>query len=266
MRRVPEGGPTRMSLRTGRARRVAAAASPGVATPEFPRSFVVTLTGFPHFEDGGWERGPGGPAAPPVKFRKGNTKLPYGKIQRCSIEDLYRVWSAPNGSQLLDVREYAEFAREHIPGLRLTPLSGLELHASTLDRQRPTYIVCHWGNRSTQAAKKLVHFGFQDVRIVEGGMLAWTSAELPVQGSTNNVWSLERQVRFTAGALALAGALLAWLVHPACILLSGVIGAGLVFAAVTDTCGMALVLARLPWNQADGSVSAGPPQPMEHEL
>lgn len=182
------------------------------------------------------------------------------RFQRCSIEDLYRVWQEPNGSQLLDVREYSEYAQEHIPGLTLAPLSGLEMHARVLERDRPVFVVCHWGNRSTQAAKKLTQWGFQDVRVVDGGMLAWTAAELPVERGGSTGWSLERQVRFVAGAVAFVGALLVWLAHPVFLLLPLVIGAGLMHAAATNSCALGMFLARLPWNQQAAAFDAPAPQ------
>ena len=186
----------------------------------------------------------------PVKITEvGDRQMQNNGIQKCSIEDLYTAWSAPNGSQMVDVREYSEYAAEHIPGTVLTPLSALERYASGLDRQRTTYVMCHWGNRSMQAAKKLAQIGFTDLRVVDGGMLAWAAAELPVERGASMAWSLERQVRFTAGGLVLTGVLLAWLAHPVFLGLAGFIGAGLVFSAVTDTCGMALLLAKMPWNQ-----------------
>ncbi len=180
--------------------------------------------------------------------RERNT-LQNAGMQRCSIEDLYTVWSTPDGSQILDVREHSEYAAEHIPGTVMAPLTALARHTQTLDRGRPTYVVCHWGNRSVQAARKLMQFGFTDVRVVEGGLLAWMAAELPVERGEIEVWSLERQVRFTAGLFAFLGALLAWLLHPAFIVLAGLVGAGLMHAAATNTCAMGLVLAKLPWNQ-----------------
>jgi hypothetical protein len=61
--------------------------------------------------------------------------------------------------------------------------------------------------------------------------------------------SLERQVRIAAGSIVLVGAILALLVDPLFVLVSGFVGAGLVFAGITDTCGMGLMLARMPWNQ-----------------
>jgi hypothetical protein len=86
------------------------------------------------------------------------------------------------------------------------------------------------------------------VQNVEGGTEACVALGLPVVRGRQAI-SLERQVRITAGSLVLIGAILAWLVHPAFIALSGLIGAGLVFSGVTDTCGMGLLLARMPWNQ-----------------
>ena len=90
---------------------------------------------------------------------------------------------------------------------------------------------------------------------VEGGTLACVESGLPVVRGMKAI-SLERQVRIASGLLVLLGALLGWLVHPAFIGLSAFIGAGLVFAGVTDTCGMGMLLARMPWNQvkdhADG--------------
>jgi len=70
--------------------------------------------------------------------------------------------------------------------------------------------------------------------------------------------SLERQVRIAAGSLVLLGAVLSLLVHPYFIGLAAFVGAGLVFAGVTDTCGMAMCLARMPWNQVKESCSTTP--------
>jgi Protein of unknown function (DUF2892) len=80
-------------------------------------------------------------------------------------------------------------------------------------------------------------------------MTAWAGAALPVVKGESKVWSLERQVRFTAGLLVMIGVVLGFAVSPYLFILAGFVGAGLVFAAVTDTCGMAMVLARMPWNK-----------------
>lgn len=168
-------------------------------------------------------------------------------IQRCTIDEFRNALAA--GCQAIDVREFSEFESERVAGARLAPLSAFDQHAHLIERDRAVFLLCRSGSRAGKAAERLSQLGYNDLRVVEGGMLAWMAAGHPVERGNRNVWSLERQVRFAAGSLTLIGALLAWLVHPAFIALSGFIGAGLVFAAVTDTCGMAMILARMPWNQ-----------------
>ena len=91
-------------------------------------------------------------------------------------------------------------------------------------------------------------------------MLAWTEAKLPVVKGESKIWSLERQVRFVAGFLVVLGGVLALAVHPYFVGLSIFVGAGLTFAAVTDTCGMAMILARMPWNQQKAATCDAPTQ------
>ena len=97
--------------------------------------------------------------------------------------------------------------------------------------------------------------GYPNVVNVEGGTQACVSAGLPVVRGKKAI-SLERQVRIAAGSLVLIGAVLAWLVHPAFIGLSAFVGAGLVFAGITDTCGMGMLLARMPWNQCHAAAKS----------
>src|SRR5208282_4038589 len=99
---------------------------------------------------------------------------------------------------------------------------------------------------------KFAREGYDQTVVVAGGTLAWEDAGLPVVCSASTVISLERQVRIAAGLLVLAGVLLARFVHPWFIGLSAFVGAGLVFAGITDYCGMGLLLAKLPWNQKSG--------------
>ncbi len=170
-------------------------------------------------------------------------------IRRCAIDEFRSVLTGNSDCQVVDVREYSEFEAERVSGARLVPLSSFDKQANAIDRDHPVYLLCRSGNRAGKAAEKLSQLGYTDVRVVEGGMQAWIAAGYPVERGASRVWPLERQVRFVAGSLVLIGALLAWFVHPAFVWLSGFIGAGLVFAAVTDTCGMAMTLARMPWNQ-----------------
>ena len=105
------------------------------------------------------------------------------------------------------------------------------------------------GIRATKAAEKLRNAGLDDVVVVEGGTNAWVASGLPVVRGRKTI-SIERQVRIGAGSLVVIGAVLGWRVHPAFYILSGAVGAGLVFAGVTDICGLAIVLAQAPWNRS----------------
>lgn len=169
-------------------------------------------------------------------------------IRRCTVSEARAAVSSGERCQLVDVREFSEYETERVAGAVFVPLSALEQNANVIDRNRPIYLMCRSGKRASQAAERLARLGYSDLRVIDGGIQAWTAAELPVERGINRVWSLERQVRFAAGLLVLTGVLLS-LISPWFILLSGVIGTGLTFSAVTDTCGMGMMLARMPWNQ-----------------
>lgn len=150
---------------------------------------------------------------------------------------------------LIDVREYAEFAGGRISGAKLFPLGDLENRSGELDHTKPVYVMCRTGRRSVEAQKRLKSLGFTNVVNVAGGFDAWKKAELPFERADKAPWSLERQVRFTAGLLVLLGVGLALAVHPYFIAISAFVGAGLTFAGATDWCGMAMLLAKMPWNR-----------------
>ena len=152
-----------------------------------------------------------------------------------------------NEALLVDVREPGEFAREHIAGAQSLPLSAFDV--AKLPRDRKIVLCCQSGGRSSQALARLQTAGFTDVAHLDGGLSAWKSARLTTSIDVTQPISIMRQVQIVAGSLALAGALLAWLVSPWFIALSGFVGAGLMFAGITDTCMMALLLAKLPYNQ-----------------
>jgi rhodanese-related sulfurtransferase len=153
---------------------------------------------------------------------------------------------------LIDVRTPVEFRELHATPARNVPLDRLDpttvMPARRGSRDKPLYLICRSGSRGRQACEKFLAAGFTNVVNVEGGTLAWAECGLPVVRGKKAI-SLERQVRMTAGLLVLLAALLGWLVHPAFAALSAFVGAGLVFAGITDTCGMGLFLARMPWNQ-----------------
>ncbi|MCC7085408.1 MAG: rhodanese-like domain-containing protein [Pirellulales bacterium] len=169
-----------------------------------------------------------------------------------SPKELAELPAAGQGVQLIDVRTPAEFREVHVDFARNIPLDRLTADAvkEVAQADRPVYFICRSGSRGKQACERLSAAGLNAIN-VEGGTLAWADAGLPVVRGKKTL-SLERQVRIAAGSIVLISSILALLVHPYFAGLAAFVGAGLVFAGVTDTCGMALVLARMPWNQASG--------------
>lgn len=169
-------------------------------------------------------------------------------MSECAILGLKEHLGKPH-TTLIDVREFPEYASGRVSGAKLIPLGEIEKRHQEIDHNHTVYVMCRSGNRSLQAQKKLKSLGFKNVVNVAGGINAWKEANLPVEKDENAVWDLERQVRFVAGLLVFTGVMLSIFVHPYFIGLSGFVGAGLVFAAVTNTCAMGLILAKMPWNK-----------------
>lgn len=161
-------------------------------------------------------------------------------------------------ADLLDVRTPAEFREVHASSARNVPLDSLDpkgvMAARNGSADQPLYLICRSGSRSAMAYKKFADAGYTNVVNVDRGTAAWESAGLPVVRGKKTI-SLERQVRIAAGALVLVGALLAIFLHPYYAGISAFVGAGLMFAGITDTCGMAMFLAKMPWNQVKDSTS-----------
>lgn len=153
--------------------------------------------------------------------------------------------------RILDVRTGGEFETVHIPGSYNVPLDTLGEHARELATvEHPVVLVCQSGGRASQAHDKLTAAGKQTLHILDGGMAAWQQAGGDVVHGSTERWAMDRQVRLVAGSLALIG-VLASLVIPRAKWLSGAIGAGLTFSAVTNTCAMASMLGKLPYNRTD---------------
>jgi len=170
---------------------------------------------------------------------------------------LHQMVLSGKSVELIDVRTPAEFREVHATAARNLPLDQLDAAAITQQFAGSTetvYVICRSGSRGRQACEKLQAAGLTRVVNVEGGTQAWDQAGLPVVRGRKCI-SLERQVRIAAGAMALTGAVLSVLVHPWWVALSGFVGAGLMFAGITDTCGMGMLLARMPWNQVAQSAS-----------
>jgi rhodanese-related sulfurtransferase len=173
-------------------------------------------------------------------------------VTTISPQKLHDRWAANATVELIDVRTPAEYREVHVAFARNVPLDQLDAVRLAQARQgatEPLYVICRSGNRAQQACQKLAEAGCCRVINVEGGTQGWDQAGLPVVRG-KKAMSLERQVRIAAGALVLASSVLGAFVSPWWIGLAAFVGAGLIFAGVTDTCGMALLLARMPWNQA----------------
>ncbi len=150
---------------------------------------------------------------------------------------------------LVDVREPSEHAGERIPGSILLPLSKFDPGHVPFDANKLTVLYCRTGNRSAQAAQQLFAAGIDEVAHLEGGMSAWVQAGYPTQVNKNAPISLMRQVQIVAGSLVVIGTVFGAFVSPWFLILSGFVGSGLVFAGITDTCALGMLLAKMPWNQ-----------------
>ncbi|MBE9188798.1 rhodanese-like domain-containing protein [Gloeocapsopsis crepidinum LEGE 06123] len=157
-------------------------------------------------------------------------------------------WIDEGTVDLIDVREPSEYASEHIPSAKLVSLSKFD-PSEISNTHKKLIIHCQSGNRSAQAAQKLLANGFEQVTHLQGGISAWKQAGYPTEVNKNAPISLMRQVQIVAGSLVLLGTLLSVFISPWFLILSGFVGAGLTFAGITGNCGLAMLLAKLPYNQ-----------------
>ena len=169
---------------------------------------------------------------------------------RVSTDELREWLAAEDAPRLVDVRTPAEFTTAHIPGSYNVPLDLLREHRDELRRhlEQDVVLVCRSGARAGQAESLLAETGLPNLHVLEGGITAWQQdTEAPVTRGQAK-WALERQVRLVAGGLVLTG-VLASIAFPPAKWLSAAIGAGLAFAAITDSCAMGMLLSKLPYNR-----------------
>ena len=163
------------------------------------------------------------------------------------LSSLLRV---DRSARILDVRTPAEFENAHISGAYNVPLDHLNEHAHEVrSAAGPVVLVCQSGRRAQQADQLLRAAGMANMHVLAGGMQAWLAAGFPVRRIRARV-SLERQVRITAGAIVAVASIAALTVEPLLAAIPALVGSGLVFAGVTDTCAMGMLLAKLPYNRA----------------
>ena len=179
------------------------------------------------------------------------------KSKTVSPAVLSAILGAGNNHQLLDVRTPPEYAGAHVPGARIIPLNELKVEAFLSQHQpgRRIYVLCQAGARASKAIEQFERAGCDDCVLVEGGTQAWIDAGLPVHRGASRVLPLVRQVQIVVGALAAAGSILALAVNPWFAILPLFLGCGLLFAGISGTCGMALSLARMPWNRQQNACS-----------
>jgi rhodanese-related sulfurtransferase len=152
--------------------------------------------------------------------------------------------------RILDVRTPAEFESAHIPGSYNVPLDTRGEHTDELARHvsEPLVLVCRSGNRATTACARLASSGMPNLHVLAGGIRSWDDGHRPVRRGRQR-WDLERQVRLVAGAIVLAGIVVS-VYLPEARYISGAVGLGLMVAALSNTCAMGMLLAKLPYNRA----------------
>ena len=129
----------------------------------------------------------------------------------------------------------------------LLPREFLQRQVGSGDR---LYVICQSGNRASKAIQAFQNIGFERCILLEGGMDAWMQAGLPVEREEGAGLSIMRQVQIIIRCATAGGSLLALLVHPWFVLIPLVSGCGLLVAGLSGWCGLALLLAKLPWNRA----------------
>ncbi len=161
-------------------------------------------------------------------------------------------------AELLDVRTPGEYSTGHVPGARLIPLGDLDAGAFLAQHaaDKTIYVLCQSGQRARKAVEKFRAAGFDGCVVVAGGTQAWMDAGLPVDRGESRTLPLMRQVQITVGFVSAMGAVLALAVDPWFALLPLITGCGLLFAGITGFCGLALLLAKMPWNRAAGCKSS----------
>jgi rhodanese-related sulfurtransferase len=150
------------------------------------------------------------------------------------------------GAMLVDVRGPDEHARERIPGATNHPLDRL---TALKERDRIAIFHCRSGHRTAAHAARLAAATNCEAYIVEGGIEAWKKASLPVASDRSQPIEIQGQVQIAAGSLVLLGVVLGLAVSPTFYAVSAFVGAGLTFAGISGWCGMATLLARMPWNR-----------------
>jgi rhodanese-related sulfurtransferase len=176
-------------------------------------------------------------------------------FQQVSPTTLVQRLEGASKATVLDVRSPAEYRAGHIPGAHLIPVDELNtsnladlIDDADLRADNPLYLTCHAGKRAEKAAQLLREAGLEHLALVQGGTEAWQKAGLPVNKCDSGL-SLERQVHIAVGSLLILKVFFGFTVHELFFVAGAAIGAGLITAGITRWCGMAQLMARMPWNR-----------------
>lgn len=165
-------------------------------------------------------------------------------------------WIDSGEAVIIDVREPAEHTAQKIEGAKLIPLSTISKQQLPAPNGKKLVLHCGSGKRSTNACQKLLEEDPDlEVYNLEGGISAWSASGNDVESSGKFFLPLDRQVQLAIGLMLITGSILGYIFTPALFLLTGLIGAGLAFAGLTGFCGMAIMMARMPWNQSKGETN-----------
>jgi rhodanese-related sulfurtransferase len=177
--------------------------------------------------------------------QKGEAKV----LEMISPKEAQEIMAKDPKFKLLDVRSALEYSEAHINGSINIPIDVLFSKIDSLGQDDQGYIVfCRTGNRSPMAADILVQAGMRSVKVMSGGVERWKKEKLPIIKGVGGV-SLERQIRLIAGSLMLLGVILGCLVSWKFIFISAFVACGLIFAGITDSCLMGMLLMKLPYNK-----------------
>ncbi|MBX9952311.1 MAG: rhodanese-like domain-containing protein [Candidatus Obscuribacterales bacterium] len=169
-------------------------------------------------------------------------------IAEITPEELQKEILSGKQPQIADVREPNEYQALHLSNTISLPLSTISQGHNLLAKDRRIYLMCQSGRRAHTAARELVKLGFEDAVVIKDGLNGWQKCGLPVE-KFSNVWSMERQVRFTAGLLTLLGIALSTCISTNWLILSTVVALGMIVSSVSNTCAMANFLGLMPWNR-----------------
>lgn len=172
-----------------------------------------------------------------------------GTISQLSPLEVQNLLLSNDAIQLIDVRTPIEFASEHIETSKNIPLDEVDKRLTEIKSSGQTVVICRSGARAQKAAQLLVKNGL-DIAVLKGGVVDWKNAGLKLKEG-KKMLPLERQVQLTIGLILLSSTAAGWVVDKGWFIVPSFIGAGLTFAGLTGNCGLAMLLAKAPWNKLD---------------